>query len=233
MIGFSTGALAYADFRLALRMLIEERVAVVEISALRFSEWMPMLKALETLDLASFRYVSIHLPSRMTIQEEEEVLASLLGWNRWPLILHPDAVHHWHLWREFGDRICVENMDVRKPIGRTDVELDLIFGELPEARLCFDIGHAWQVDPTMGEAYRILKRFGNRLTQIHMSEVNSQSKHDALSYSTIQSFRDIADMIPADIPVILETPVPQEEMRSEINKAQFALMPTAVSHLVA
>jgi hypothetical protein len=66
-----------------------------------------------------------------------------------------------------------------------------------------------------------------------MSEVNSQSKHDALSYSTIQSFRDIADMIPADIPVILETPVPQEEMRSEINKAQFALMPTAVSHLVA
>jgi endonuclease IV len=115
-------------------------------------------------------------------------------------------------------------MDKRKPSGRTQPELDVIFQRLPLARLCFDIGHAWQVDPTMNEAYEILKCYRERILQVHVSEVNSRSKHDVLSYSTIQSFRDIAHMIPS-VPLILETPVLQSEMRQEMNKVRFALLP--------
>ena len=136
-------------------------------------------------------------------------------------------------WREFGALVCIENMDKRKLIGRTERELAAIFRELPDAGFCFDIGHAAQVDPTMTEAYFILKCYREKLTQIHVSEVNSRSKHDSLSYGTIQSFRDVAHMIPAGLPIVLETPVSPERMQAEMNKARFALRLGAVSELAA
>jgi len=114
-------------------------------------------------------------------------------------------------------------MDKRKPIGRTDVELREIFQLLPQAGLCFDIGHATQVDPTMGAAYWILKHFGDRIVQMHVSEVNSRSKHDVLSYSTIQAFHQVASLIPSEMPIILETPVLQGQMQTEMKKAVLAL----------
>ena len=236
LIGFSTGAIALSDFRRAIALLVQQEALAVEISSLRFHEWTPLHDALANLDLASFRYVSIHLPSRMTAPEEGVLVDSLGDINpRWPLILHPDAITDFHAWRALGARICIENMDSRKPIGRTDKELDLIYQKLPDARLCFDIGHAWQVDPTMNVAYEMLKRFRSKLVQLHVSEVNSCFKHEILSYSTIQSFRDVADMIPPGTPIILEPLLTQnddeatrEEMRREMNKATFALLPVAV-----
>jgi hypothetical protein len=207
-------------------MLHDEDIPAVELSALRMPEWLPLVDALESLDLSGFDYISIHLPSLMNTSEERQVVKSLHGLphQEWPLILHPDTVSDFSIWRDLGDRLCIENMDKRKPSGRTQPELDLIFQQLPMARLCFDIGHAWQVDSTMNEAYEILKCYREKIAQIHVSEVNSRSKHDVLSYSTIQSFRDIAHMIPS-VPLILETPVLQSEMRQEINKVRFALLP--------
>ena len=235
MIGFSTGAIAYADFRRGLQVLRDQNVTVVEISALRMAEWAPLIQALDDLDLSAFDYVSIHLPSAMNAAEETFVVQSLtqIRGRKFPLILHPDAIQDFAPWREFGEVVCVENMDKRKLIGRTEAELGAIFRELPNANLCFDIGHAAQVDPTMTEAYFILKCYREKITQLHVSEVNSRSKHDTLSYATIQSFRDVAHMIPADLPIILETPVQPEQMREEMNKARFALALGAGSELMA
>jgi len=235
MIGFSTGALAYSDFRRALQMLDEEGVGVVELSALRIAEWEPLLQALDHLDLSRFEFCSLHLPSLMNAEEERTVVRSsqTLLWRKWPLIVHPDAISDFGLWRELGPLLCIENMDKRKPIGRTASELDVIFGQLPDTKFCFDIGHAWQVDPTMTEAYWILKCHRERLVQIHVSEVNSRSKHDSLSYATIQSFRDVAHMIPPELPLILETPVSQEKMHEQMKKARFALLRPTVDQLVA
>jgi len=235
MMGFSTGAIAYADFRRGLQLLIDHNVTVVEISALRMVEWQPLIKALDRLDLSAFGYVSVHLPSARSGTEERAVVQSLqpLQDRKFPLIIHPDAIQDFAPWREFGGLVCVENMDKRKLIGRTEAELGEIFRKLPEARLCFDIGHAAQVDPSMTEAYFILKCYREKIAQIHASEVNSRSKHDSLSYATIQSFRDVAHMIPAGLPIILETPVGPEQMCDEMNKARFALALGAASELVA
>jgi hypothetical protein len=235
MIGFSTGAIAYSDFRQGLQLLRDRNITAVEISALRIAEWTPLIQALDSLDLSAFDYVSIHLPSAMSAAQETLVAQSLrqIGDRNYPLILHPDAVQDFGRWREFGALVCIENMDKRKLIGRTEPELRVIFRELPQASLCFDIGHAAQVDPTMTEAYFILKCYREKIRQIHVSEVNSRSKHDSLSYATIQSFRDVAKMIPAGLPIILETPVPPEQMREEMNKAKFALALATPSELVA
>ncbi|HEY6255231.1 MAG TPA: hypothetical protein VIY51_05500, partial [Xanthobacteraceae bacterium] len=120
----------------------------------------------------------------------------------WPLVIHPDVIGDFGLWRELGDAVCIENMDKRKPIGRTAEELESVFRELPDATFCFDIGHARQVDLTMTEAYLILRGFAPKLRQVHISEVNSRSKHDALSYSSIVAFREVAQLIPEHVPVI-------------------------------
>jgi endonuclease IV len=138
-------------------------------------------------------------------------------------VVHPDAISDFGLWRELGVLVCVENMDKRKPVGRTTNELAMIFERLPAAKLCFDIGHARQIDLTMTEAYLILREFGSKLTQVHVSEVNTRSKHDPLSYSSILAFQEVARLIPARVPLILETPVTEEQMDSEISKVREAL----------
>jgi hypothetical protein len=225
-IGFSTGALAYADFRLGLAMTQSSpECSAIELSALRQPELMPLLGSLDALDLSRFTYVSIHAPSQFQPDWEAEAAKRLLlELDRgWPIVVHPDVLTDMALWREFGALLCVENMDKRKPIGSTAEELARIFDQLPEAALCFDIGHARHVDPTMTEAYLILRDFGSKLRQVHVSEVNTRSKHDRLSYTTILAFQQVAHLIPEEVPLILETPVTLEEMRQEVGKVREAL----------
>jgi hypothetical protein len=64
-IGFSTGALALSDFRLALRMLQNTPCDAIELSALRQAELEPLFEAADSLDLHQFASVSFHAPSKI------------------------------------------------------------------------------------------------------------------------------------------------------------------------
>ena len=57
-IGFSTGALALSDFRLALKELQGQPIDSIELSALRYRELRPLLSALGTLTLTAYK---VHL----------------------------------------------------------------------------------------------------------------------------------------------------------------------------
>jgi hypothetical protein len=148
-IGFSTGALALGDFRRALQMLADKRVCAVELSALRQEELLPLVEALDSLELSAFDYVSFHAPSALERPFEQTALRFLerVASREWPIIVHPDAMFTPSEWARLGDCLCIENMDKRKPIGQTEKDLAGIFDILPCASLCFDIGHARQVDP--------------------------------------------------------------------------------------
>jgi len=224
-IGFSTGALAYADFRRGLDILESTHTRVVELSALRENELAPLIEALGSLDLSRFTYISVHAPSRYEPSHEMEIINLLknVANRRWPIIIHPDAVHDFTAWDVFRDLVFVENMDKRNQTGRTAQELSAIFAKLPHAGLCFDLGHCRQVDPTMNEAYLILRDLGTRLKQLHVSEVNSRSTHDPLSGASIGAFEKIAHLIPEHVPVILESPVADTEVTAEIEHARLAL----------
>ncbi len=224
-IGFSTGAIAYADFNQALEVLRDESVTCVELSALRFQEARPLLSVIRELDLARYSYVSFHAPSSFN-SEQEKVLASELREYlppNWPIILHPDTIHDKNLWRHFGSQLAIENMDQRKPSGRTVEELAVVFDQLPDAAFCFDIGHARQCDTSMTEAYRMLKAFHQRLVQVHVSEVNSSSQHDPVSYAAQISFREVSGLIPTNIPLIVESRVHSTEIGREIRRIYEAL----------
>lgn len=229
VIGFSTGAVAKGDFRRALGLLTAARVEAVELSALRLSELQPLLWSLPTLDLSSFGYVSVHAPSSFPESDEDAVVTNLQEFTRrdWNVIVHPNVIYHPAVWRTLGRHLLIENMDRRKAVGRTAPELRGLLGELPEAGLCLDLGHARQVDPTMTEALMLLKWFGSRVRQLHVSEVNERSHHDPISASSIDAFRSISDLLPTDVPIILEPLIDegQSDIRSEVEKAAAALQP--------
>ena len=185
---------------------------------------------MDRLRLEQYSYVSVHAPSNWdTLTEAEgiEFLAVFAAKN-WPIVLHPDCIENYGAWRVFGSLLLIENMDKRKLVGRTAAELETVFDQLPEAGLCFDIGHAHQVDPTMAEAFHILRQFGRRVTQVHMSHVDSRNAHVGLRWASIQAFQKVAHLIPENIPIILETPVAEGGIDTEMEMAREALtVPTS------
>lgn len=222
--GFSTGALARGDFRRGLEMLRRHRMTAIEVSALRLPELPVLLEAFHGLDLTAFSHVSLHFPSAYP-PEGEAALAQHL-WQAAPgvpVVVHPDAISDFAPWRAFGAALLVENMDRRKPDGRTVRELEAIFDRLPEAGLCFDMAHARQVDSSLTEAFLILERFGDRLAQVHISEVSTSGRHACLSRASILAFRELAPLIPPEVPVILESPVTEAQIPDELDRAAEAL----------
>lgn len=139
--------------------------------------------------------------------------------------MHPDVIFNANIWRLLGDRLLIENMDKRKPIGRTAGELAEFFIALPEARFCFDIGHARQVDPSMTGAALLLNAFRGRLAEVHMSEVNTSSRHDPLSSNAVAAFSSIMAEIREDVPIILEALIDQgqSDIQTEIQKGKRGL----------
>jgi len=224
-MGFSTGALARGDFRRALEMLAGKSVCAVELSALRQDELAPLVQQLPELDLRPFKYVSFHAPSSIERSFEPTALKLLMevAARKWPIIVHPDAMYTPSEWNHLGDCLCIENMDKRKPVGQTAQDLAHFFELLPQASLCFDIGHARQVDPTMSEAAGILRHFRGQIRQLHVSEVNTQSKHDALSLESILAFQKVSHLIPQDCPAILESRVEESQIEEEIQNTLISL----------
>ena len=224
-VGFSTGALALGDFERGLSMLASKHAEAVELSALRSVELSPLLDAvssrLEELQ-RRYRYIAFHAPT--DCQDERALVERLksIAQRGFNIVVHPDAIREVSLWRQLGDRLCIENMDSRKATGRTAKELRGFFENLPQAKLCFDVAHARQVDPTMTEATRILSEFGDRLVQVHLSEVNSKGKHFAMSFTAKRAYEPLADIL-SSVPVILESPVDEAGIEPEIEEAQKVL----------
>jgi hypothetical protein len=217
-IGFSTGSIARSDARAALALLFGHQTDAVELSALRIHELGPLVDDLPTLPLDAYHYISVHAPSAFPRAKEREVARALrpVAERGWQVVVHPDTLHDAGVWAEFGRTLCVENMDRRKPIGRTAAEMHAVFERLPEASFCLDLAHARQCDPSMGEAVQMVRDFGDRLTQVHLSELNGQSRHVRLSEAAADDFERVAPLIPLHVPAIIESPVQGFEMAAEL-----------------
>ena len=225
-IGFSTGAISRGDFRRALGELVRHELDVVELSALRVDELEPLVAALPTLDLSSFSFVSVHAPSRFAQSDESAIVASLSKISALvPIVVHPDVLFSPDLWIQFGSRLLIENMDKRKPVGRTVTELIPLFAALPEARFCFDVGRARQVDPSMTESVLLLREFGSLLAEVHISEVNTSSRHDPISTSAVWAFQSVSRYIPEETPIVIESLIDQgqSDLLTEVRNAREAL----------
>ena len=224
--GFSTGALAKNDFQRAIDLLKRTSANAIELSALREDEVKELIDSINDLDLSKFEYISFHAPSKLINMSEEELINLLepLVRKGWPIITHPDVITNYKEWEKLGICLSVENMDKRKPIGRTTIDLDEIFNKLPAASFCFDIAHARQVDPTMTEGYLMVNKFKDKLKEIHISSVNTQSKHEPLTFESLLSFKKLAGFIPRNVAIILESPVTEDQIEREMDLATSILL---------
>jgi hypothetical protein len=220
ILGFSTGSLTKGNFTEALKILesVPNSLAI-ELSTLRENELPLLIKALPTLNLQRYKYISIHAPSKLVNYSEDEVIKYLLKIcnYKYPFIVHPDIIRDFKKWEIFGDLLCIENMDKRKAIGRTAADLKWIFERLPDARFCLDLAHAKQVDPTMVECVQMLRMFDEKIIQFHISDVTSDCKHVPINLEAIESYRKVAPLIPLNIPFIIESPVTADHITEELN----------------
>jgi hypothetical protein len=218
-IGYSTGALAKGDFNRGLELQRGiDAIDAIELSALRDHELSALVDAIPRLDLAHFTYVSFHAPGKLETLDEETVFVLLSRLPAgWPVVAHPAILRTPSLWRQLGARLCIENMDHRKSGGRTADELRPLFESLPEATFCLDVGHARQIDPTMISAMLMLREFGQRLRQLHVSDVGPRGEHLPLGATARHAFSQLAAYVPDDCPLIIESTVPAKQIERELD----------------
>lgn len=226
MFGFSTGALAKGDFRSAITMLDAHHLEAIELSALRLSELDVLLNALPSLALSAYKHVTLHAPSRFDGADEAALASKLLRALPFVggVVLHAEAIIEPRHWAPFGDRLLVENADGRKATGRTLEELQSVMAPLPQARICFDVAHAYQVDPTLIEARRMIRVFGSRIAQLHVSQLDHACAHHGLTHGIVQQFQTLMPPL-SDVPAILESCVPAAEIGRQLDLARMCFAP--------
>jgi hypothetical protein len=223
LIGFSTGALALADFERALEMDRALPTNAIELSALRDSELPRLLEALPQLDLSKYHYVSIHAPSKFRSMSEEEVVERLQPWaeSGYPIIVHPDTIADYVLWRGLGSSVCIENMDGRKPFGNDVQQLTEVFKHLPEATFCLDVAHPRILDPTLRNAAQMLTVFHDRLREIHISELDHNFAHRPMTQKAAQDYKRLLAGYAVDVPLIIESMVKVTGAEREVTSVEW------------
>lgn len=179
----------------------------VELSALAENELDSLIAYLGLRPKLPFRYLSVHGPSKARQMPEEQLVARLLRLapEADAIVMHPDTIEDPLRYRSLGRKLVLENMDGRKTLGRTADELQPLFDELPDAGFCFDIAHAWSIDPDMAVGGELLDACGQRLRHLHISSLSPDSHHLPLSAEDEERFHSLLARC-LDVPWILEAP---------------------------
>lgn len=207
LVGCSTGFMVSA--RGDWPSLLEDAASVssmaVELSALSEGELERLAAYLRHAPRLPFRYVSVHGPAKDRQMPERTLVERLAELPSWidAIVMHPETLREPALYRPLGRRLLLENMDARKPDGRTASELARFFEAMPQAGLCFDVAHAKSVDETMNAGLEILQRHGQRLRHVHLSSLDSASHHVPLSLEDERLFSPLLARC-RDVPWILE-----------------------------
>jgi hypothetical protein len=182
---------------------------VVELSALCGAELPGLAAFLDGDWSAPFAHVSVHGPSKGWPDGPLALAAALLALPASidGIVMHPETLGDASAFAPLGARLRLENMDARKADGRTTGELARYFAQLPEARFCFDIAHAWQNDAGMGLAHELLDAFGDRLAEVHLSSIDADGSHVPLRPADVDAFAPVLERC-AGVPWVLEAPLP-------------------------
>lgn len=209
-LGASTGYMEELrdDWPAQVAAALQVSPFAVELSALSEKQLEPLATYLAGGPNLPFRYLSVHGPSKDRRLSEGDLVARLaaLSERADAIVMHPDTIEDATLYRSLGRKLAIENMDARKESGRTAEELVELFAALPDAGFCFDIAHAWSVDPEMAVADELLDRFGGRLRHLHVSSLSPELHHVPLSADDEERFRAVLERC-RDVPWILEAPL--------------------------
>lgn len=193
--------------------LVDEAASIssmaVELSAISADELPGLLDYLDSAPRLPFLFVSVHAPSKCIGSGERELVSELCRIPAWvdAIVVHPDTITDPAPYQALGRRLALENMDTRKPAGHTADQLAALYRELPQARLCLDVAHAKDVDPTLAGAEQLLRRFAGRMSHVHVSSLDDEHHHVPLTSQDETLFEPLLSRC-RDVPWILEAPAP-------------------------
>jgi hypothetical protein len=209
-IGASTGYLTglRGDWQGLLETVEQTSSFATELAALSEPELAGLRDFLGQIGPLPFRYLSVHAPVKHLEVSEDEMIAWLQAMPPQvsAIVAHPDTIEDPGPYRRLGKRLVIENMDARKATGKTVEQLAPVFAALSEAGFCFDIAHAWSVDPTMQLADELLDSFGERLRHVHLSSLQDGKhvpvlpEHEALFQPILDRCRDVPWILEAERP---------------------------------
>lgn len=209
-VGASTGCFSglRGDWPALVAAAYEVSSYAAELAALQAREFEGLLAFLDLEPALPFNDLSVHAPTKGL--RDPAHLVELL--ERLPLgietiVVHPDTLGGGGELASLGSRLIVENMDSRKAFGQTPDDLADVFARLPDAGFCFDIAHAWSIDPTLALAGELMDRFASRLREVHLSSL-ADGRHVGLTDEHAALFAPLLSRC-VDVPWILEAPVSQ------------------------
>ncbi|MCA9383494.1 hypothetical protein KC909_03955 [Candidatus Dojkabacteria bacterium] len=212
-IGFSNGVLYKLDVdrwsKEHYKRFLDLGVNAVELNIID-PDHLPSLKAMPKEYLDGFEFISIHAPAMIYYDQDDEtkrILAELelisAKLNIDSIVIHPDRVHNWSVFKEYNAPFAIENMDNRKDKGQLVSDLEKYFKEL-DAHFVLDINHVLTVDPTLQLAHELIAAFEDKLTEVHLSGYGPSS-HVCL-YQTEQE--ELIDLVKdLGVPIIIESVV--------------------------
>lgn len=209
-VGASTGYLPAerGDWERLVAQACDVSPFAAELAALSERELPSLVAHLAAEEWLPFHYLSVHAPAKDRRLPEAELVALLAGLpcDVDAIVVHPDVIEDPARYRRLGRRLVLENMDTRKPDGRTADELEAVFALLPEAGLCLDVAHAGDIDPSLAEGHGILDRFASRLRHVHVSSLDGAGHHVPLRTADEAAFAPLLRRC-RDVPWILEAPL--------------------------
>jgi hypothetical protein len=211
-VGVSTGYMeeARSDWGRLVDSAIRATPFAAELSALSEPELDGLIDFLRAkARKLPFTYLSVHGPTKELTLDDQAIGDRLceLPPAVDVVVMHPDTIKDPRAYERLGWRLVIENMDERKPTGQEPDQLAALFRALPDAGFCFDIAHAWSVDPSMELANDLLDRFRDRLRQVHLSSLDDDGHHVTLTAEHEELFTPVLDRC-RDVPWIFEAPAP-------------------------
>jgi hypothetical protein len=212
-LGTSTGHLFQlrGQWDLLVRRALDVSTLAVELAALSEPEFLTLCAWLrDHVHELPFRFLSVHAPTKARELPEPDLLDLLCALPPAvdAVVVHPDAMVDPSAYARLGRTLVIENMDGRKPTGRTADELRAYFDALPEAGFCLDVPHVGSVDASLATAHELLDAFGERLSHVHVSSVDADCHHVPLTRADEVAFAPVLSRC-RDVPWILEADLPR------------------------
>ncbi len=168
--------------------------------------FLPLL--LEHIQAHDFDYISLHTPVNVRYGNNIETRALLEKLQEFYyqsdaklIVVHPDLVDDWSVFEDFKMKWAIENRDDRKKNFKDQADLEKFFNEHPEWFLVLDLGHVNSNDKSMSLAKELIKLFGSRIAEVHLSgyEKFHDPLHRTKQIEIIECCKDLY------VPIIIES----------------------------
>lgn len=228
-IGFSTGSLSKLDLSLvdSVRKIADAGCAALELMFFTPEEleaWDTLRDEDSALIKEEFAYVSLHAPAKgISFKKGDEKAIQILSRlgdivqavGAQSVTFHADVLAEADILQHQSFTTSFENLTDRQGVARNVSEMQELFQRVSDARMTFDINHAFDEDPTGNLARDLVQKFRDRIVQLHISGLRSDQHHTLYSASESDAHFEIIRQFA--VPLIHEGYIEEiSQMRDEL-----------------